>query len=83
MDALDGNAIAGKLFAAFGEEITTAHTTCAACGTRSLAGELRVYLGGPGSVVCCRSCDNVLLVLTEIRGITCVGMPGLAALDSA
>ena len=83
MDELDGNAIAGRLFAAFGEEMTTASTTCARCGTRSIVGELRAYLGGPGTVACCRSCDNTLIVLAEIRGVTCIGMPGLAALDSA
>ena len=83
MEALDGNAIAGHLFAAFGKEMTTARTTCAGCGTRSFVGELRVYLGGPGTVACCPSCGNTLLVLTEIRGITCVGIPGLEALDSA
>jgi hypothetical protein len=83
MDALDGNTIAGKLFAAFGEEMTTAWTTCANLGTRSPVGEFRVFLGGPGTVAYCRRCDNTVIVLSEIRGITCVCMSGLAAFDSA
>jgi len=83
MDPLDGNAIAGRLFAVVGWEMTTARTTCASCGTRSFVGELRVYMGGPGTVARCRGCDNILIVLTEIRGFTCVDMSGLAALDSA
>jgi hypothetical protein len=82
MDALDGNAIAGRLFAAFGEEMTTALTTCANCGMRSVVAELGAYLRGPGTVARCRNCDNALIVFTEIHGITCVGMPGVAALDS-
>jgi predicted Zn finger-like uncharacterized protein len=81
MDALDGNAVAGRLFAVFDAEMTTATTTCANCGTRSFVGELHAYLRAPGAVVRCRNCENVLMVLVEIRGITCVGMPGLAALE--
>jgi hypothetical protein len=83
METLDGNAMAGKLFAAFGEEMTTALATCANCGARGHVAEVRAYLDGPGAVGRCRNCDNVLIVLTEIRGVACVGMPGLAALDSA
>ena len=83
MDALDGNAMAGKLLAAFGEEMTMALATCANCGARGHVGQLRAYLGGPGAVGRCRDCDNVLIVLTEIRGVACVGMPGIAALDPA
>jgi uncharacterized protein DUF6510 len=83
MDALDGNAAAGRLVAAFGVEMTTAAATCGNCGTTSFVGELTAYLRVPGTVVRCRNCDNVLIVLAEIRGITCVGMPGLAALEMA
>jgi hypothetical protein len=42
-----------------------------------------VYPGGPGIVVRCRSCDNVLMVLVEIRGITCVDLLGFTAVDPA
>jgi Family of unknown function (DUF6510) len=35
MDALDGNAIAGELFTAFGREMTTVVGTCTRCGARS------------------------------------------------
>ena len=82
MDALDGNAIAGQLFAVFGREMTTASGVCAGCGAKSQLAELKVYLRGPGTVARCRSCDNVLIVLVEIRGVTCVDLRGLAALGS-
>ena len=83
MEALDGNAVAGKLVAAFGAEMTTASATCGNCGSTGFVGEVAAYFGGPGTVLRCRNCDNVLIVLTEIRGITCVGLPGLGALEMA
>jgi hypothetical protein len=81
MDALDGNAIAGTLLTVFGTEMTTATGTCASCGTRSVVGEVGVFLRAPGVVVRCRHCANVLMVFVEARGITCVDLRGLAALD--
>lgn len=81
MDALDGNAIAGTLFTVFGREMTTSAGICTSCGTRSLLAELTVYLGGPGVVARCRHCDNMVMVIVEIRGISCVDVPGLESLE--
>lgn len=81
MDVLDGNAIAGTLFEVFGAEMTDASGTCASCRTASPLGELKIYLGGPGTVARCRHCDNVMMVLVEIRGVTCVDALGLAAME--
>jgi hypothetical protein len=83
MDALDGNAIAGTLFTLFGQEMTTATGRCANCGEPRWVGELRVYLRGPGTVVRCPRCDNILIVLVEAHGVTCVDLRGLAALQPA
>jgi hypothetical protein len=83
MDALDGNAIAGQLFDVFGTEMTTATAICGRCGAGRLVAELVVYLRAPGTVVRCRNCDNVLMVLVEARGIMCVDLIGLTALDPA
>jgi hypothetical protein len=66
MDALDGNAIAGELFAAFGREMTTAVGACTSCGARSAVAELRVYVSGPGAVARCPGCGSVAMVL--VRG---------------
>jgi len=65
MDALDGNAIAGELFAAFGREMTTAVGTCTKCGARSAIAELRVYVSGPGAVAQCPGCGSVAIVLAR------------------
>jgi hypothetical protein len=81
MDALDGNAIAGQLVEVFGTELTTATGVCAGCGASGLVAELEVYLQAPGTVVRCRSCTSVLMVLvTTARGVTCVDLRGLSLL---
>ena len=83
MDVLDGNAIAGALADVFGVEMTDADGTCAHCGANGPVAQLTVYLRGPGTVVRCRSCQGIVMVLVEVRGATCVDLMGLAALDAA
>ena len=83
MEALDGNAIAGTLTAVFGTELTTASGACACCGRRSLVGEFAVYLRGPGTVVRCRHCASVVMVIVEAHGLSCVDLCGLKALQPA
>jgi ferredoxin-NADP reductase len=43
--------------------------------------ETVVYLRGPGTVVRCRNCSGMLMVISQIRGMNCVDLHGLAALD--
>jgi hypothetical protein len=81
MDALDGNAIGGRLIQVFGAEMTAAKGTCARCGDTWYVAELQVYLQAPGTVARCRTCGEVVLVLTEVRGITCVDLMGLASME--
>ena len=50
-------------------------------GSRLVA-ELAVYMDAPGTVVRCRSCDNVLMVFVKIHDRTCVDLMGLAALGA-
>ena len=83
MDALDGNAIAGLLTEVFGVEMTTATSVCAGCGATAQVAELEIYLDAPGTVVRCRSCHSMLMVLVTIRGITCVDARGLSDLEPA
>jgi hypothetical protein len=78
---VDGNAIAGTLLDIFGEEMTTATGTCASCGARGPLAELTVYLQAPGVVARCSRCENVMMVIVEIRGIACVDLQGMAALE--
>ena len=83
MQALDGNAIGGLLLEVFGAELTTATGTCGGCGATAQVAELVVYLQAPGTVVRCRSCDNALMVIVDVRGRRCVDLRGLSALESA
>ena len=82
MEALDGNAIAGLLMQVFGTEMTTAAGVCASCTAVGLLAEQMVYNRAPGTVVRCRSCTSVLMVLVEVREIHCVDRRGLVALDA-
>lgn len=68
MDALDGNAIAGMMFEAFGTEMTTATGSCTHCRATAQVAELRVYMRAPGAVARCPSCGSVVMVLVRIRG---------------
>jgi uncharacterized protein DUF6510 len=81
MEALDGNAIGGLLLEVFGSEMTTATGTCAHCGASGQVAELVVYLRAPGTIVRCRSCGEVLMAFVDVRGIVCVDLRGISALE--
>ena len=81
MEALDGNAIAGVLMHVFGTEMTMAAGACAHCAATGLLAEQMVYNRAPGTVVRCRSCTGVLMVVVDVRGIHCVDLRGLLELE--
>ena len=81
MDALDGNAIGGMLYYVFGGEMTMAQAQCGRCGARGPLADCEVYLGGPGVVVRCRVCHDIVMVLVEVREMTCVDLSGLSELE--
>jgi hypothetical protein len=84
MDPLDGNAIGGLLIDVFGSDMTTATSTCGTCGASRPVAELTVYMRGPGTVVRCRTCASVLMVLLKAHGVTCVvDMAGMAGMSRA
>jgi Family of unknown function (DUF6510) len=77
MEALDGNAIAGDLFEAFGDEMTEALGRCRFCGDVSHVGQLLVYMRAPGAVARCHVCLNVVMVLVSVRGTMRVDASGI------
>jgi hypothetical protein len=83
MDALDGNAIGGLLHEVFGTEMTAAIGTCANCGATGPVADTVVYLRAPGTVARCRNCTSVLMVFVKVRGVNCVDLRGLAALEAS
>ena len=78
--ALDGNAIGGALLDVFGADLTAATAICVECGDAGPLAAAVVYVRTPGIVVRCRACQSVLMVLTTVRGVTCVDLTGLARL---
>jgi hypothetical protein len=78
--ALDGNAIGGLLLDVFAADMTSATATCAACGAVRPVADAMVYLRGPGTVVRCRRCTSILMVISRVRGMNCVDLSGLAEL---
>jgi hypothetical protein len=80
MEALDGNAIGGLLFDVFGREMTTSVAICKHCGAKAMLAETMVYVRAPGTVVRCRGCTGVLMVLVEVRGTVHADRRGVAEL---
>ncbi len=78
---LDGNAAAGLLEAAFGDEMTTARGRCSTCGSALVLGAVACFTGGPGTVLRCRVCTAVLVVLIERNDVVCVDVPGVVGLE--
>jgi uncharacterized protein DUF6510 len=76
MEALDGNAIGGELFEAFGSEMTATRGRCRFCGATSFVAELLVYAKAPSPVGRCPACMRVVMVVTSIRGTARVDASG-------
>ena len=62
---LDANATAGLLHEIFGVEMTAAPTECAACGNEAEIGTLLAFIQGPGIVLRCSACENVVLRIIQ------------------
>jgi uncharacterized Zn finger protein len=73
---VDGNAIAGLLLTVFGREVTALEERCGHCGTVSIVGTMRVYLRGPGIVVRCPACTDVVLRIVETPSGVRVALDG-------
>jgi len=81
MDPVDGNAIGGLLIDVFGTEMTAATSACASCGDSRPVAELVVYQQAPGTVVRCRACGSILMVLIRHKDAIGVDVSGLASLS--
>ena len=62
---VDGNAAGGAFTEVLGFDVTTAMLTCAGCGRVEAFAESHVYLRGPGIVVRCAGCGDVLARLVQ------------------
>ena len=57
---LDGNAAAGEFAGILAGDPTTVTVRCGACGATQAFAQLRAYLGGPGTVLRCRACEEMV-----------------------
>jgi len=78
---VDGNAIGGMLQEIFRTEMTTSMTTCDGCGAVSVMGRVDVYMNGPGVVVRCPGCGQVLLRLVRGPGRLWIDLRGTRCLE--
>ncbi len=78
--SLDGNAVAGLLATVFSAELTASPGECAHCHTVSLVGTLRAYVRGPGVVLRCPACAEVVLRIVETPTATLIDSSGVARL---
>jgi hypothetical protein len=62
---LDANATAGMLFEIFGVEMTASPTKCANCGNEAEIGTLLAFTQGPGIILRCSACENVVLRIVQ------------------
>ena len=62
---LDGSGVGGLLMAAFGADVTGRAEQCAHCGTVSTVATMRAYMRGPGIVIRCPACTDVVLRIVE------------------
>ena len=62
---LDANATAGLLQEIFGVEMTASHTECAHCGNEGEVGTLLAFTQGPGIVLRCSTCEQVMIRIIQ------------------
>lgn len=73
---VDGNAVAGLLATIFAADMTANPGECAHCHTVSLVGTLRAYVRGPGVVLRCPACAEVVIRIVETPAATFVDVSG-------
>ena len=62
---LDANATAGLLQEIFGADMTASPTECAHCGNEAEIGTLWAFTQGPGIVLRCSGCENVVIRIVQ------------------
>ncbi len=77
----DGNAAAGDLAMVFAFDVTTAQTTCAACGDTRPIAELHAYMRAPGVVLRCAGCEAVHVRLVRGEGRVWLDLGGVSVLQ--
>ena len=80
---LDGNAVAGDLQELLGFDMTVALLRCTHCGNHGAMATLLAYTGGPGTVLRCSVCREVVIRLVLTPSATYLDLRGAAYLSLA
>lgn len=78
---VDGSGVGGLLASVFGAEMTASPGQCAHCHTVSMVGALRAYVRGPGVILRCPACAEVVLRIAQTPTSTVVDARGAAYLE--
>ncbi len=65
---VDANAVAGLLAEIFGKDLTAEPTECAHCGNQAEIGTLLAFIQGPGVVLRCSTCKQIVLRIVQTPG---------------
>ncbi|MGA8117379.1 MAG: DUF6510 family protein [Actinocatenispora sp.] len=79
----DGNALAGLLADTFGTDLTTSTLVCATCGRTGRLAEQHLYDTGPGQILRCPGCTQIVARIAQtptgtwldLRGTTSLRIP--------
>ena len=77
---LDGNAAAGLLHSIFGADMTALPGQCAHCGNVADLGTTHAWMEGPGVVLRCSICHEVVLRMVETPDARYIDARGAAYL---
>ena len=77
---VDGNAIGGLLASIFAVDVTASPGQCAMCHTVSMVGTMRAYTRGPGIVLRCPACAEVVIRVVQTPTATLVDVSGVKLL---
>ena len=80
---LDGNAVGGAMASILGDDMTAVPRRCANCATVNMMGAMRAYTRGPGMVIRCPACDEVVLRIVRTDAGIYVDARGAAYLRFA
>ena len=77
---LDGNAVAGELEELMGFDLTASMHRCTSCGNRGAMATLLAFTGGPGTVLRCSVCREVVVRIVRTPTATYLDLRGAAYL---
>ncbi len=80
---LDGNAAGGLLDEIFALEMTDCPTECASCGKQGELGSLLAFMDGPGVVLRCPACENIVMRIVQTPSAIYLDLRGAVYLKIA